>query len=474
MPRRLARVLVVPVLAGPAVLAFFSGGYFDEPRLWAGVAAWILVAALAVAGALPRPPQWLALAGLTAWTGLSILWAPLASAATDDFQRLLLYLGAFVAALAVLEHDPPARRAAEPVLLAGCVVVGLYAVSERLLPGLVSLEHVASAGDRLNQPLTYWNGLGALMAMGLVLAAGLAAQPARPVAVRMAAAAAAAPLGLALFLTFSRGALAAAGTGLAVLLAMVPSGHTVRAVAVVAAAAAVPIVATAALPGVATPTPAAGEGLAMIGALAAAMGAAAVAARALPAPAPPARLRAAAVAALAIGLVVSVVAAVRAERRPALAPQPATAQRLVSARTNRYEYWKVAVRAWTRHPLAGTGAGGFAVEWLRERPIAESVRDAHSLYLETAAELGLVGVALLGALVAGAVRSARAAGPAGAGAASALATFALHAALDWDWEMPAVSLVALVLLARLAAGARLSAPAGGARARRRPSRRRAT
>jgi len=32
-----------------------------------------------------------------------------------------------------------------------------------------------------------------------------------------------------------------------------------------------------------------------------------------------------------------------------------------------------------------------------------------------------------------------------AGAIGALAVFAIHAGLDWDWELPALTLVALVL-----------------------------
>ena len=30
------------LLAGPTALAFFSGGYFDEPRVWAGLVAWLV------------------------------------------------------------------------------------------------------------------------------------------------------------------------------------------------------------------------------------------------------------------------------------------------------------------------------------------------------------------------------------------------------------------------------------------------
>ena len=38
------------LFAGPTALAFFSGGYFAEPRLLAAIVAWTLVLAFAVAG----------------------------------------------------------------------------------------------------------------------------------------------------------------------------------------------------------------------------------------------------------------------------------------------------------------------------------------------------------------------------------------------------------------------------------------
>ena len=46
-----------------------------------------------------------------------------------------------------------------------------------------------------------------------------------------------------------------------------------------------------------------------------------------------------------------------------------------------------------------------------------------------------------------------------AGPAAALAAWALHASLDWDWEMPALTLVALTLAAMLVARGDASAPA---------------
>jgi O-antigen ligase len=135
----------------------------------------------------------------------------------------------------------------------------------------------------------------------------------------------------------------------------------------------------------------------------------------------------------------------------------AQTSRLGSVGSNRYDYWRVALRTWADAPVRGTGASGFQVAWLRDRPIPGGARDAHSLPLETLAELGLVGAALLAAAAGGVAVCARrvqAADPAlAAGPAAALAAWALHASLDWDWEMPALTLVALSLAALLVARA---------------------
>jgi O-antigen ligase len=456
MRLRISSLAAAPVLLAPVAIAFFSGGYFDEARLWAGVAAWLLVAVLAVWPGVSldpgSPPARLALAGLaglTVWTGLSILWAPVAGPAVDGLQRALLYLGALLAAVPLL-RVARADRATEPALLAGCTLVAGYAVSERLVPGIGPFEVSLAAGERLNQPLTYWNALGAWCGIGLVLAAGVCADPRRPRGLRIAAAACAAPLGLALYLTFSRGALGAAALGLAALVALSPDLRTLRAALLAAVAAAVPALATSALPAVTDGGAAGGEGTAMLGVLAVTAAAAGLAAGRLGPGAPLPILRPLAIAA-ALAAVVAVFAAASVERSPA--PEGATAGRFASAQSNRYAYWEVAVGAFGRHPLLGTGSGGFAVEWLRERTIDESVRDVHSLYLETATELGIAGLALLAVFLAGAGGvAARARGE--AGAVAALVAYALHTGLDWDWEMPAVTLLAIVLIASLAVSGR--------------------
>ena len=104
-------------------------------------------------------------------------------------------------------------------------------------------------------------------------------------------------------------------------------------------------------------------------------------------------------------------------------------------------YWHVAWQQADEAPVAGRGAGTFELSWLEQQPIGASVRDAHSLYLETLADLGLVGLALLVlALAPPLVAASRGAGA----AAGAYVAFLLHAGADWDWEMPAVTVTGLL------------------------------
>ena len=108
---------------------------------------------------------------------------------------------------------------------------------------------------------------------------------------------------------------------------------------------------------------------------------------------------------------------------------------------SRVDYWRVAWREYEANPVLGSGAGTFHRYW-EQAAMPVSVRDAHSLYLETLAELGPVGLGLVVvALGLPLVAFALAPRDAAAGiAASAYAAFLVHAGLDWDWEMPAVTL----------------------------------
>ena len=94
--------------------------------------------------------------------------------------------------------------------------------------------------------------------------------------------------------------------------------------------------------------------------------------------------------------------------------------------------------------MRGHGAGSYQKLWARERPVYENVTEGHSVYLETAAELGLVGLGLLlaglGLIVAAFVRGLRRSRrPLYAGLLAAAVVWLAHAGIDWDWEMPALT-----------------------------------
>jgi hypothetical protein len=461
-------LLLAALVALPVVLAFFEGGYFDKPRLWAGLASCALVVAAALASRRPLPastPGRLALGGLAllaAWTALSVTWAPLSTPAIADANRLLLYLAFFTAALALLDSRV-AIRVLEPAIALGSLAVILYGLSERLLPGVFELARDASALGRLSRPLTYWNAMGALAAIGVVLAVRLAGDRARPTWMRCAAAAGSAPLALGVYLSFSRGALAALALGLVLLALLARDRAQLRTLALLVPAGVLVAAAAGLLDGVRTLDGDAGQGAIMLVALVAVAAAAALVQRRLCAR-ESGVFRAGGVALdrrsrtliaagfVALAIAAFAVAALVDERRRA--PAGATAARLTSIESNRYEYWPVALRAFGDDPLKGLGTGGYQVAWLRERPIPEGAFDAHSLYLETAAELGLVGLLALGLFLGGgawaAVRAQARDPVAAAGLTAAGAVFLVHAGLDWLWEMPAVSLPALLLAAGLA------------------------
>jgi tetratricopeptide (TPR) repeat protein len=122
-------------------------------------------------------------------------------------------------------------------------------------------------------------------------------------------------------------------------------------------------------------------------------------------------------------------------------------QRLLSiSGTWRADIIDVAWDAGNERPVLGHGAGSFEYLWYERRPIELVVRDAHSLYAETFAELGVVGVVLLGGALLvplGAAVRARRNRVVPASAAAYVAWLA-HAGLDWDWEVVGLTVMALL------------------------------
>ena len=109
----------------------------------------------------------------------------------------------------------------------------------------------------------------------------------------------------------------------------------------------------------------------------------------------------------------------------------------------RHELWRVALDSFASKPILGHGAGSYESQWDQHRKIPMVVKDAHSLYLESLAELGVVGGAIVLLMVGGILWCGFSAWRHGAGdsaersaalLAAALA-FSASAAFDWSWEM---------------------------------------
>jgi hypothetical protein len=169
---------LIAILAAVGVaLAFGSGGYL--PRFWLPVL--MGVAGLALVLLLAGPPvRWtraqVLLAGaftaLSLWTAASLIWAGSPGNAWEEANRTFLYLlGFLLSAAAVSWSGERGTRMLAGILLGAiCVVVAALALELATSPSLVLLF----TGGRLHFPITYWNGLAALLMMGFWLALGMA------------------------------------------------------------------------------------------------------------------------------------------------------------------------------------------------------------------------------------------------------------------------------------------------------------
>jgi hypothetical protein len=489
-PQPVATVLLGVVLGGGVAAA--DGGYFPEQWAWLAALTFIPAAIVLIAGGGARLGRLdLTFLGLLiafgCWTLLSAAWSPSTTSSVLSAQRILAYLGVLLLVLLVVE-----KRTA-PLLLGGCLagvtLISGYALLTRLLPGSLASFDTLS-GYRLSDPVGYWNGLGVYAAMGILLAVGFLARAERTAA-RVAAAALPVVLATTLYFTFSRGSWLALAAGLAVAVVFDPA----RLRLLVAALAVAPWCAVAVWAASrcdalttrgATLADARSQGQTLLLALAAlslASGAAGLAVtladRRLQIGA---RTRYAFVGVLVAAAFAGIGAVWVHDGSPVSLARSAWSQfrgppagssadlnsRLFTLSSNgRTLHWRVAWDDFTAHPLVGEGAGTYAASWAKRRPQAFTVQNAHSLYLETLGELGLVGLALLaGFLFVPAVAAARVRRAiVFPGGVAAMAAYLVHAAGDWDWQLTGVTIVALLAGSSLLASARADAASENLRRR---------
>jgi len=125
----------------------------------------------------------------------------------------------------------------------------------------------------------------------------------------------------------------------------------------------------------------------------------------------------------------------------------------------RARYWREAIEIFKSRPAVGVGAGGYAIARTRVRRDTLDVRHAHGYLVQTAADLGIIGLvlslALLGAWIAATISGAGVWRPRPPGLADgerhgliALAVlvviFGVHSLVDWTWFIPGTALPAML------------------------------
>lgn len=151
--------------------------------------------------------------------------------------------------------------------------------------------------------------------------------------------------------------------------------------------------------------------------------------------------------ALATAVFAGLLAQPLAARFAGPAPDERDARRLLDVTGHgRAELWRSAWEQGADRPLAGGGAGTWAREYVQETGKLEAPANAHSLPLETFAELGLVGVGLLAAFLVLVGRGA----PREPVAAAVAAAWLVQGTADWVWQLPAATLPAIFAVAALA------------------------
>lgn len=494
-----ARVGAAGLLGLPGVLVVFlsfsGGGYFPGAF---GLVAVLLALSLVLRVTLAERPfaglsgfSLVVIAALTlfaGWTLLSASWSGSGGRAFLEFERALMYLLAFTL-FASLPQSTGRLQWMLRGVAAALVVVCAVSLTTRIAADVWPISPNISDG-RLSYPLTYWNALGLTAAGAGLLCLHLTADEHEPLLVR-ALGAAALPVVLAtLLFTLSRGAIAAGLLGLAIYVVVGrPRGLAGGALATLAPVAVTLKVAYDA-DLVQTETFASAAAVDQGHQVALVVVCAAVVAGLLRVAAAPLDTRLAHLhiprpprtvilggAGLAVVLSVAVLGATDAPgyvssqyegftQRAGLKDDNNLRARLTNPANNgRLDHWDVALDAFRDHRLRGSGAGTYQLLWARDRPYAFSVVDGHSLYVEVLGELGLVGLLLIvtavAALLWGLLRRAwrhprhRALY---AAVLAVTAAWAVHAGVDWDWEMPAVTLWVLCLGALATAARRGKRP----------------
>jgi hypothetical protein len=482
---------LIDVVLLAARLGDANGGYFVGD--WAPVgfvlaAVALLVSAIAPFGGVRLPWGVLALglfAAYTAWTLASLLWSPNMGDAWLGAGQTYLYLLAFLVTVALVALGASRRWVLAASVIGPAVIAGL--TLRALGPRIGELFY----NDRLVGTVGYSNGEAAFLLVSFWVAIYLGgSRCVHPVLRGAVLAGATLSLSLAVF-TQSRGAMVALAVSLPVYFLL--SGQRLRGLLALAPVAVALLVLFPDLNRVYLALSNGGDVVAALH-------------RALPAVwfgagaaglfglcwgfvdarwRPPANMVRVVGGAVLVGCLVAGVIGANAFIERVGGPADVVKQRWEAFKANdrtgmdqsrylsmsgsgRYTVWRVAWEDFSASPVLGVGTHNWEATYyqLRERT-GGFARQPHSLPLEVLSERGVVGGALffgfLGVCVAGGLRqrftNLNEEGKAQVGALiAAVAYWLVHSSAEWFWQIPAVTLPAIVYLALLAAPWRIDHP----------------
>jgi tetratricopeptide (TPR) repeat protein len=485
-------LLTVGLAAIICAVAFAADGGLNLGRTTPAEMALILGGGVAVAGALLLTPRrerlwgiWpLAfLLGLALLTALSITWAASPSEAWVETNRTLAYAAVFAAAIALAHSGPGRWSAILGAITLSAVAISAYAVLTKVFPGALNPDEIYA---RLREPFGYWNSVGLAAAIGVPGCLWLGSRRGGHQGLNALAYPALALLVLTMLLSFSRGAVLAAVLGAAFWFLTVPRRLRGAAVLIAGTAGGGLMALWAfhqnALTDDRVPVDLRNQAGLQLGLLLvvtlvvlATIGLAVGFARASHTPTLHQRDRAGV--ALLVGLALIPIGAIVAlsvgerglsgsisarwdQLTDPSAPLPRNDNsRLTAAGSVRARYWDEALRIFDDNVGTGVGAGGYAIVRKRYRTADGAVRQAHGYLPQTAADLGLAGLAVSLALLAAWLASAaRATGlrrrdrgreftSERIGLLTLVAVvivFGVHSFVDWTWFVPANAAVALL------------------------------
>jgi O-antigen ligase len=465
-------------------LALTGGGFSLSSRHIAGLVVWLIVVGLLVLGAagrslLAKPFYWASglLLGLAIWSAISSLWSGSVELSVTEADRVLVYLGVFLAAFLLAQTTQRRQRFGEGIAIA-LALLAILALATRLLPHVFNIAFDESKGSRLQYPLGYWNADAIVFSFAAALSLWMSRRSLSR-ALRWFSVGTLPAILLALYFTHSRGGVLTLIVGAGTLIVLSRDRLWYLATLLIAAVMTLPAIFVIHsygnlsnnfdFPGLV------GQGLKAGAVLLLGIAVTLLAfwaLRRLERGGSPAVKRSLEISRhrrvlggiAIVGLVLLVVAGILyggTAWHKFTSSDLGTPSGLTEASSRgRIQFWDVALEAFGEKPILGHGAGTYQFSWDQLRTLHMANTQAHSLYLQMLDELGIVGGLLALGLVLCLLWVGFTAWRAAGGRERELYAvllgvsfaFAVGVAYDWFWQLAVIGSVFFMATGILVAG----------------------